>query len=621
MAAVLPNPLIAPILPTEISYASPRLPRRAPSFFAPAPPARRCRSEGSSSDESPVPTPEGFIETDLRAGGPRLCESPCQTVAYYKRLRGPDTFKILTRLGDICRQHNAHHTQMNFCGRRSLYEPTKDPILTLLVIVKNDGPVQSGWLRLALRLWHVLRGEGIQASVEMVDPRFGRKPRIHPCMPSDAIFPIWRKIGSKIFHAIDRRGVFTISCFRVGHDDDRRQCPPTVIVGVDRTVHRKWKALREAVVAVLDANNLGTVAVIIRKDNQITRMGESVERGVEPSDCRRDPRIGTSLCPAADRDSQGTFGGWVELRNPKSGDWVPFAITCAHCCFPPEKGLSAADLQAVKQWKANGVPAADPAHAAQKDRLLEIDAPSFRDMKIALDRHAKSIANLHADSDYREVEALKEEGAFIMPLKERAWKNICKLIREVEKKREPTNDFFLRRAYRFGTVFAASGLREVTSTDDPTKISMRDWALLQPRGHRLVGKNIITSSEADIPDQLDDFKFNLPEIDEPLYKVGHPTGLTRGTYGNLDSCHVAKRVVNGKEVDLETWEHTIVWPNHLVVQGGDSGSLVFGASGFVVGMIFGGAGSEDTGYFTATRDLVPDIQRITGASEVRLRPS
>lgn len=54
------------------------------------------------------------------------------------------------------------------------------------------------------------------------------------------------------------------------------------------------------------------------------------------------------------------------------------------------------------------------------------------------------------------------------------------------------------------------------------------------------------------------------------------------------------------------------------IEEGDSGSLVFDDIGGVLGMIFGGSGHYDLGYFTATRDLLADIQLITGLKDVRL---
>lgn len=116
--------------------------------------------------------------------------------------------------------------------------------------------------------------------------------------------------------------------------------------------------------------------------------------------------------------------------------------------------------------------------------------------------------------------------------------------------------------------------------------------------------------------KLKKFGSRLPATDEKLFKIGRATGYTDGTYGNLDICHIATKTVNGKKEDVPTWEHVLLG----IKDGdpGDSGSLVFDEVGVVLGMIFGENGKGNLGYFTATRDLIADIKRITGVQEIRL---
>lgn len=120
--------------------------------------------------------------------------------------------------------------------------------------------------------------------------------------------------------------------------------------------------------------------------------------------------------------------------------------------------------------------------------------------------------------------------------------------------------------------------------------------------------------------KLKKFGARLPALDEELSKVGRATGYTRGTYGNLDICHIATKIVNGEKEDVPTWEHVLlgIKGGNPVVDPGDSGSLVFDEVGVVLGMIFGGNDKGNLGYFTATRDLIADIKRITGVKEIRL---
>lgn len=228
-----------------------------------------------------------------------------------------------------------------------MYEPYRNPIVTLLVVTKRDYPSQTSWTIVSRKLFHYLRGCGItDVSVEIIDAKFEEDPQIHACVPSDAIFPIWKQVAMEIFHNIDRRGLFTIGCFRIGDANDRLKCPPTILLGVDRSVKRDWKPARDTIVAILDKRGLIDVAVTIRKDNKVTRRGwVGEDEGVAVEDCRKDPNFGTSLSPWDRKNEHGTLGGWVEVNNPETGVWSTFAITCAHCCFPKESAVSPEDRQ------------------------------------------------------------------------------------------------------------------------------------------------------------------------------------------------------------------------------------------------------------------------------------
>ncbi|KAL3476119.1 hypothetical protein BJX99DRAFT_258822 [Aspergillus californicus] len=286
------------------------------------------------------------------------------------------------------------------------------------------------------------------------------------------------------------------------------------------------------------------------------------------------------------KDGQGTLGGWVEVKNRKSGNWIPFALTCSHCCFPADDGLTAVDLQVVQKWKRHGVRPGD----ADSTRLLSVDSPSYRDIKRRVDSLAHDIREEESKEVYREVKELKANDEFVMLLSERRWKVISTAIAQLQGGRHIIKQFFHKPTQKLGTVFAASGFREMQSTNDPSKLSIRDWALVQPGVGRAAGKNTVT-----IP---------------PAHR---PRNWSHGT------CKITTRVINEKEAQIPTWEHVMLWPGHLVTQEGDSGSLAFDSDGVVLGMLFGGMGTHDVGYFTATRDLLADIEHITGAKEIRLR--
>lgn len=344
------TPLI--FIPAEVASASGGGLPTGP-FGQSAPSARSRRSEGSSSDEAPVPTQDGFTEVDLRAGGPQLCESPCKTIRpiprtheYHEALDGHRGYQLISQLMNICNQEGLDYTSMSFCGRRSVYSPELTPIVTLLIYAKRPVVTQRGWANIARKLQNHLRGQELpEVSVEIMDPRFEEDPKVHGCHPNDAVVPMWTDIVNDIIARVDTIGINTIGCFRIGRDIDRSRCPPTVLLGIDRQVFRDWRVVREAVVVALDSRGLTSVGVLIRKDKKPLRASNLENNPIEPADCRRDPPLGYSLSPHSMKDALGTLGGWVQLKNPETGDWVSFAITCAHCCFPQKGGLNAADRE------------------------------------------------------------------------------------------------------------------------------------------------------------------------------------------------------------------------------------------------------------------------------------
>lgn len=341
---------------TEIAYASGELAS-----------SRTRRLHGSSTDH-PSPTPDGFIEGDLRAGGPDLREPPCNSNhrippehPYHEQLTGDGAYQLIKQAYGICKEEGLQYSGVYFCFRQSIYNTEDDehgrgPAMTLLVYIRRGTGTHRGWVGVARRLHALLLGEGVHGvSVEIADPRFEDNLSVYACYPTDIICPVWRDLVPEVIAQVDTTGINTIGCFRVGlKDTDRSECAPTVLLGVNYRVQRDWKSVRETVVHVLDRYNLSSVAVLIRKDSGKPSLSAAGFQNFERTslgldECRLDPSLGSSLGAHGvnTQDVMGMFtlGGWVELRNPESGEWVPLALTCSHCCFPREEGLSAADQE------------------------------------------------------------------------------------------------------------------------------------------------------------------------------------------------------------------------------------------------------------------------------------
>lgn len=361
------NPLVPAFMPSEMAYASIHEPyvqalQRHPSLATrsspfPSSSTRLRRSNGSSSDEEPVPGPDGFIEEDLRAGGPHLCESPCDTLntiprshRHYASVTGDRGNKLVEELDDICQNAGVTLLETRFCGRRCAFDTNTQPALTFLVLDKRQGVLDRAWMPLAKSLHRYLQRKGLgDINVEITDPRFGRRPSVFPCTPNDGIFHVWGVVAEDIMSSIDLTGIFTIGCFRVGEGVHPEGCPPTVLFGVDRRAPRDWKVVREATIEVLEQWGLTAVAVLIRKDTSTDIADYQQSLTTNPTKlCTKHANPGFSLSPHDNKDALGTLGGWVELKSPQTGNWVPFAITCFRCVLPSMTGFSESDLRGTR---------------------------------------------------------------------------------------------------------------------------------------------------------------------------------------------------------------------------------------------------------------------------------
>lgn len=273
-----------------------------------------------------------------------------------------------------------------------------------------------------------------------------------------------------------------------------------------------------------------------------------------------------------------------------------------------------------------------------------MDSPSRRGVKREIENLARRIDAYQNQPPFPKVEEAKARGDFVIPEDERQWKVASDMLAKLKEQRDTGKEFFHKNRFVFGPVVAASGLQErpmkTTLARDPTALlSIIDWALVKPQ-NRSVGTNNVSqiphiaailvfvtfTSQVAAHRSLGVSKLNgfslcgIQNGDE-LFKVGCATGFTGGIYSGLQTIYIATRLVDGREMKIKTWEHTILARSlsQVVVEQGDSGSLVFNRLGAVVGMCFGGTYYGDAGFFTHAVDLIESIQEVTGVREVRLR--
>ncbi|RDW93003.1 uncharacterized protein DSM5745_00325 [Aspergillus mulundensis] len=630
--------ILLPMWPTEVSYASPVLTlsttAASPMTSAAGSLDRHKRSHRSSSDDSSNDgrVMDGFVEEDLRAGGPNLCEPPCYSLqlpqghALYAQLCINGTYQndiqILGRLNGFT------ISDVSFVGRTSRYMPNNPPVLTALLTVHRHNPQDRGWAELARKVWGFLQdchlGEAI--SVEIVDPRFTRAPYMFPCRPADEIYPIWESVCDRILRGTDLTGIHAIGCLRIGNALDPQSCVPNILVTVSRGSTRNWDLVREDILQTLMEFRLHAVGVIIRKDLPTTHSGPQTTEKLQAEACTALASLGCSLGPHGWPNTDGTLGGFLELRDPGSGQWVEFALTCFHCVSPSEAdmvGVQKEDANIYSQWTRNGI---TPQEQDNARRLLPIDSPSQRDIRDGIERLETLVSGLKAGSYYRDVQRALDAGESVIPSDMGMWKGVRKQIGVLENSKREMERYLKDHKYRLGHVFAGSGLREAVSRNVGPNTkgwqTVRDWALVQRRNDRSFGKNDVSHLQVVCPQQID----ILPpgrNIDngEALYKVGRKTGVAHGVYTALRTAKVARQYADGAWVDKVTLEHTVMSDdrNKSFVMGGDSGALVYSLNGLVVGMCFGGQNDGELGYFTHIQDVLEDIRRVTGVKEIRLK--
>lgn len=249
-----------------------------------------------------------FAEEDLRAGGPRLCEPPCETLSiprdysHFHAFYGPDSEDLVLEIQTIGVENNLRFQGVRFCQRRSVFDRDMEPKLTALIQVVRDDPTKRGWIDVARKVLGHLNRKGFwHIAVEIVDPRFDKLPNVFSIFVTDPIFPIWKQVGEKIMDSLDLKGVLVIGCHRIGYRDEQAECPVTIVLGVDHRIKRRWGDARETILRVLDGFGvLDGVAVLVRKDVPVFQM----DSGLKPARafditkyCKPEEDLGTTMNP------------------------------------------------------------------------------------------------------------------------------------------------------------------------------------------------------------------------------------------------------------------------------------------------------------------------------------
>ncbi|EEP81066.1 predicted protein [Uncinocarpus reesii 1704] len=605
---------------TEIVWASPSEP--APVFSGDG---RARRARGSSDDNEDEP-PSGFINEDLRAGGPYLCPLPVSLFPFPRTHplaieTDRDPGQLFNAIRSILEAHSITFNSIDFCQCQAEWDPEEPRIPTILISARKS-QLDRTWLHASREIHGLLQKKNLNdVSVEIADPRVFEPMQYDPIHPTDTIYPKWDAVCAAILD-LGINNCRAIECFRYGRGTDGKN-PQTIIVTVSPS-ESKYKQTREQIVDILNNFELPTVGVIIAK-------GE-IERSATPwmlpwDDMKDAGQAGLSLGKHGISNSSGTFGGWVEIQDATTERWIQLGLTCFHCVDPKEQA-NTAPPQLLTRWYTNGISAND----ADAKEYLKVDQPSMHDIEnelAVLDEFIKVDQNHKC---YASIQTALQADEFITPPDSELYKSIKASLQKHMAKKLHIEQFRDSGAPYLRHVYAGSGYREkpILRENHSDYEAIMDWALIDVEDSR-VGDNNITIHGTPIFhaihhlttlrnwDVIRPLVSNEDSGTDDLYKVGRSTRFTAGRYNGIKSAHVATKInEHGEQETKVTMEHAIVGISGRFSNPGDSGSFVFTRYGEVIGMIFGGHTQGPISYMTHISDLFDDIKAITGCIGVRI---
>lgn len=229
---------------------------------------RTRKSYNSSYDEPSFPL-DGFIEEDLRAGGPCLCPLPLQNLSVPKSsplVKHIAHAFVLTRfhVRDILRSHRIKFTRFSYSLNASTRGEKTYSIPTLNIEAFRHSPDEP-WLEITREIYAFLASRGFpDMAVDMRRPSLDKLYFAVP-LKSDLADPIWSSLFYELSGTPDEQEVLSYEVCRLGYDPLPKDNPLTLVVKVCEETQRDWRLYRNEMVYLLDRIGLSHLAVSIVK--------------------------------------------------------------------------------------------------------------------------------------------------------------------------------------------------------------------------------------------------------------------------------------------------------------------------------------------------------------------
>ncbi|KAJ5854876.1 hypothetical protein N7534_007419 [Penicillium rubens] len=580
----------------------------------------------------------GFLQSTPRAGGPYLCSLPARTITAGPHYDADTVYQIEGYAAQVLRDLHLEYQGIRLVGRHSKVDPEPEQVTTVLVRMPNR-PQPGSWYRATKEINQLLlRHHHHGISVELIETHLFNGIYCSPVESNHSIFPKWRNLAQEIVARCPNRHEWIgLDCFRYGTNPHRSSNPVTVIIRVRKTCESPFVRAARYVHGILAASGEAEVDVLFTKDGtksfilNPTIPLEATTGSVYP---------GVSIGIHQSSADCSTLGGFVQLRFKDQKDWNTFALTCFHCVFPPEMHQGDSYLQSqdakrgLKRWERHPLTVHDdPSFLDIAKRILRIDHPAPRDLKITIKSLTQSIKDMKDTSFYAaKAEIDKGEDGWLPDSVKGEYEAALKWIQQFEKERDIYSKMLKNGAYYLGHVVAGSGMHR-TRLDGANRRVAVDWALIKIPSHRIDRQMHEDRVSGNKGFQYSKMPTNPPyhggsfidARDElKLYKSGRSTGMTTSAYHGLESVKLDRlKSKKGAGYDLViTWINTIATSDdsYSFAEGGDSGSWITRVDGKVFGILAGGDERLGTTYFCRINDVFDDIKDITGAAEVRIAP-
>jgi hypothetical protein len=284
-----------------------------------------------------------LITQEYRCGGPLLCKIPGRMMP----LESSSPVGVAWNEGlkdgvlEALYEQGVQWTEVIIVGRGARSAPDADCVSTILVITKLPATNKSSWYRAfaEIRSLCIQRDVG-DLNIEITDPKGMKLPPIYPVGPSDVIVQRWPRLKHQILSILQDHKWQSVDVVKTGWHDIPDMNPTTIMITVAAASPKDWDVISKHIIDLVDRSGpepLHNVAVQISRDEPEASNGLQVAYSRDQAirlALRTEATLGASMYRDDDNSSAGTLGGFVELKDPSSGKWTMYGLTCYHCVAP-----------------------------------------------------------------------------------------------------------------------------------------------------------------------------------------------------------------------------------------------------------------------------------------------